>query len=109
MKINEEFRPISGLIGPIAFSKPEDLSTNVFCMYALRASVARNLVDPRNFEFGDSFAVLKDGDEFLRRVRRAADRASLALKIGLVQYVNESEYQGEMGIFRKSSMFALPE
>src|SRR6476646_12032949 len=39
VKINGEFSPISGLVGPIAFSKPEDLNINVFCMYALRASV----------------------------------------------------------------------
>jgi hypothetical protein len=105
MKINGEFKPISGLDGPIAFSKPEDLNINVFCMYALRASVAKDLVGPRNIEFGDSFAVLKDGDEFLRRVRRAAEQASLALEIRMVEYVNEREYQGEMGIFRKSSAF----
>jgi hypothetical protein len=106
VKTNGEFSPISGLDGPIAFSKPEDLNINVFCMYALRASVAKNLVDPRNLEFGDSFAVLTDGDEFLRRVRGAAEQASLALEIGMVEYVNERDYQGEIGIFRKSSMFA---
>jgi hypothetical protein len=105
IKIAGEYKPISGLIGPIAYTNPQDLSANVFCMYALRASVARNLVDTRNLAFGDTFAVLRDGDEFLRRVREAAERAALPLKVKMVEYVSEREYHGEMGVFRKSSEF----
>jgi hypothetical protein len=85
--IDGEYNSIPGLFGPIAWTNPEDLNVNVFCMYALRASVAKNLVDPRNFGFGDTFAVLKDGDEFLRRVRAAADRAALNVKVRMVDYV----------------------
>jgi hypothetical protein len=106
IQINGDFVPIGGLDGPIAFTRPGDLNVNVFCMHALRASVARHLIDPRNLAFGDTFAVLKDGDEFLRRVRCVAERAGLRPEIGMVEYVDEREYQGEMGIFRKSSLFA---
>lgn len=106
MRIDGEYRPIPGLDGPIALSNPEDLNVNVFCMYALRASVAKNLIDPRNLTFGDTFAVLMDGTEFLRRVRVAAERAALTVEIRMVEYVSEREHQGEMGVFRKSSAFA---
>ena len=102
--IDGEYKPIPGLFGPIACANPENLNVNVFCLYALRAS-AKDLVDPRNFTFGDVFAVLKDGDEFLRRVRRAAERAALDVDIRMVEYVNEREHHGEMGTFRKSSEF----
>jgi hypothetical protein len=106
IEIGGNFVPISGLDGPIAYTNLLDLRVNVFCMYALRASVARNLVDTRNLAFGDTFAVLKDGDEFLRRVRGAAERASLCLESKMVEYVSDREYHGEMGIFRKSSEFS---
>jgi hypothetical protein len=106
IQIDGDFKPISGLDGPIAFTKPADLNVNVFCMNALRANVARNLVDLRNLEFGDTFAVLKAGDEFLRRVRSAAERAGVRPEIRMVEYVNEHEHQGEMGIFRTSALFA---
>jgi hypothetical protein len=105
VKADGKFVPISGLEGPIAYTNPQDLKVNVFCMYALRASVARNLVDPRNLAFGDTVAVLKDGDEFLKRVREAAKRAWLPLQWHMVEYVSEREYHGEMGVFRKSSEF----
>lgn len=106
IEIDETFVPISGHDGPIAYTNPLDLRVNVFCMYALRASVAKNLVDTRNLAFGDTFAVLKDGDEFLRRVRGATERASLCLEWKMVEYVSEREHHGEMGIFRKSSEFS---
>jgi hypothetical protein len=105
IQVNGEFKPISGLDGPVAFTNPQDLNVNVFCMYALRASVAKNLVNARNLAFGDTFAVLKEGDEFLRRVRTAADRAALTVEIKMVEYVNEREHHGRMGVFRKSSEF----
>lgn len=100
------YKPISGIIGPIAWRREGILDANVFCMFALRASVAKWVIDPRNFAFGDTFAVLKDGDEFLRRVQAAVQRAGHALKCGLVEYVDRSTYHGAVGIFRKSSEFS---
>jgi hypothetical protein len=106
VKISGVFEPIRGIVGPIAHTESSNLAANVFCMYALRASVAKRLVDPRNFEFGHSFAILRDADEFLRRVRSAAKKAGHEVRWGLVEYVNPSSYHGPMGIFRKSSEFA---
>jgi len=80
--------------------------TNVFCMYAFCVSISKNLVDPRNFKFGDTFAMLKDGDEFLRRVDAVAKKKNIVLGRGLVEYVDKSTYVGKMGVFRKYSEFA---
>jgi hypothetical protein len=106
VKIDGVFEPIPGIVGPIAHTDGSNLAANVFCMYALKASVAKRLVDPRNLEFGDTFAVLRDCDEFLRRARVAAEKAGHGLLWSLVEYVDPSEYHGPMGIFRKSSEFS---
>ncbi len=110
VKINGVFHHIPGICGPIRHTKDEDLMVNVFCMYALRTSHLAagmpELIDPRNFSFGDTFAVITDGNEFLRRVRSAAESASHALECRLVEYVDESTYEGPIGPFRKSSAFS---
>jgi hypothetical protein len=106
VKIGDVFEPIPGIAGAIAYTDGSNLAANAFCMYALKASVAKRLVDSRNFEFGDTFAVLRDCDEFLRRARAAAEKAGHELLWNLVEYVDPSEYHGPMGIFRKSSEFS---
>jgi hypothetical protein len=47
IEIGGAYEPIPGIIGPIAVQHERDLKPNVFCMHALRASVAKELVDPR--------------------------------------------------------------
>jgi hypothetical protein len=75
-------------------------------MYALRTPQGPQLVDELNFRFGDTFALLTDGDEFLRRVRRAGEQCGQELTYGLVGYVDERTYQGSMGVFRKRALFS---
>lgn len=97
---------VASIKGAIVSSDGSDRTTNVFCMYAFRESASQKLIDARNFEFGDTFAILKDGNEFLRRVRETAKRENIVLKQGLVEYVDGKTYNGEIGIFRKFSEFA---
>lgn len=92
--------------GPIISSDGSDRETNVFCMYAFRESASKSLIDPRNFEFGDTFAILRDGDEFLRRVRETAKKENVELIQGLVEYVDRKTYNGRIGAFRKFSEYA---
>jgi hypothetical protein len=92
--------------GAIISSDGKEHITNVFCMYAFRESASKSLIDPRNFEFGDTFAVLTNGNEFLRRVRETAKRENIALKQGLIDYVDRATYNGALGMFRKFSEFA---
>jgi hypothetical protein len=70
-EIDGVFRDIPGIVGPIRYSRDQDQNVNVFCMYALCRTNPQVLIDHKNFLFGDTYALLKDGDEFLRRVRRA--------------------------------------
>ena len=78
----------------------------VFCMYALLESKSESLVDPRNFDFGDTFVLLLDADEFLRRVYATTKKKNIVLEHGCVQYFNKAKYNGPMGVFCKYSEFA---
>jgi hypothetical protein len=107
IKIGEEFVPIAGIKGPIRYQPDALKKVNVFCMYALRESASAPFVDPENFGFGDTFAILTDFDEFLKRVITAAARTQgQDLKYGLVEYVDYSSYLGPVGVFRKSLAFS---
>ena len=106
MEIDGEFHEIPGICGPISYHNEDVLRVNVYCMYALRASRASKLIDPQNFTFGDTYAVFTDGDEFLRRVRQAAEAHGLRITWRPVQYVDRGTYHGAMGVFRKFSAFS---
>lgn len=104
MEIDGEFKTIPGITS-MAFRDPDDLRANVFCMYAVRTSNVGKL-DARNLEFGDTFALLRDGDEFFRRVHIAAHKTGHQVKIGLMEYIDKRMYYGPMGIFRKTTEFS---
>ena len=64
VKINDDFQPIGGITGPLQWRPAGGIRGNVFCMYALRPPQGPQLIDELNFRFGDTFALLTDGDEF---------------------------------------------
>jgi hypothetical protein len=101
-----QYIDVAEITSPIRVSHEQYRMANVFCMYAFRASQAQSLIDPRNTCFGDTFVVLTDGDEFLRRVHAAAEQTGFALRYQLVQYVDSETYIGPMGIFRKFASFS---
>jgi hypothetical protein len=74
-------------------------------MYALRENAPHQPIDRRNLNFGDAFAALINGDEFLGRVKAAARLNGISIKLGLVEYVDRATYNGPMGVFRKFSDF----
>ena len=105
IKIGEEFQPVGQLSGAIQWRPTAGIKANVFCMYALRPPDSPVFVDERNLRFGDTFAVLINGEEFLRRVRTAAESCGHKLEYHLVEYFDEETYTGEVGIFRKRNAF----
>jgi hypothetical protein len=106
VKIDDEYQSIGTLAGPIQGRQADLMKTNVFCMYGPRASNTTILVDPRNMAFGDTFVLLKYGDEFLRRAKEAARKSGHQMLCHMVHYVDQRTYRGEMGPFRKYSEFA---
>lgn len=105
MEVEGKFRDIPGISGPIRYSRDADQNVNVFCMYALRRENPQLLIDPRNFAFGDAYALLMDGDDFLRRVRKALLPQGQELRWQLVDYVDSRIHAGPMGIFSKFTHF----
>ncbi len=106
VNMEDDYQWITGLAGPVISRTRECFSANVYCMYGLRASVAKSLVDPRNFAFGDTFVLFKEGDEFIRRAKKAALASGREMLCHMVEYIDEASYSGEMGPFRKYSAFS---
>jgi hypothetical protein len=106
VKLEGEFKTVGTIRGPIRSWEKDPMNPNVFCMYALRASSASTLVDPRNFAFGDTFALITSHDQFMRRVKDAIREQGHKLAYELVRYVDENSYEGPLGVFTKSSTFA---
>jgi hypothetical protein len=79
---------------------------NVFCMYSVPTSHCGSPeVDPRCFDFGDSFVAVLDSQKFLNRVKRAAEKLGFSLDCHLVEYFDPDAYSGEVGPFRKPKHF----
>ena len=106
VKIGQDFQPVGGFLGPVRWRPTGGIKASIFCMYALRPPQSATIIDERNLRFGDTFAVLTDGDEFLRRVKAAAKSAGHNLEYRLVEYFDEQTHQGEVGIFRKRTVFS---
>jgi hypothetical protein len=75
-------------------------------MFAITGPVDGELVDKRNFRFGDSFVLVLNPSEFLNRVFSAARDAGFGYQYGPVQYYDSEEHSGDVGPFRKRSEFA---
>jgi hypothetical protein len=79
------------------------LSCNIYCMYA---TTAPQRVDARNFSFDNSFVIILNTLEFLRRFSFAANALGLKHECGLVDYYDLDKHSGPTGPFRKQSSFA---
>jgi hypothetical protein len=106
IQVHGNYQPVARIAGAIRWRPTDGIKANLFCMYAVREPVGPPFVDPLNFRFGDTFIVFTNGDEFLRRVRDAAALAGHNLLHQLVQYIDEQQHHGEIGIFRKRLRFA---
>jgi hypothetical protein len=106
VQVDGDCQPVGQIAGPIQWRPSNGIQANLFCMYALREPTDQQFIDPRNFHFGDTFAVFTNGDEFLKRVKKAAMRAGHNMRHDLVEYVDERRHSGDVGIFRKRIRFA---
>lgn len=62
-------------------------------------------IDERNKEFGDSFVIICDVPEFIRRVEEEFKNLGYEYRYGPVQYYDQKEYSGELDIFCKQNYF----
>ena len=94
------------LAGPIRIGLNRTSECNVYCMFAITGPIDGELVDSRNLAFGDCFVLVLNVNEFLNRVARATSQARLDCSCGPVEYFDSADYSGEVGRFRKRSLFA---
>lgn len=103
VELDGEWKPVGTIRGAIRHRKSDPRGINVYCMHTLRDDITS--IDPRNLEFGDTYVVLVEGDEFIRRVRLEAKRCDLPISWNLVEYLNLETHTGPVGSFRKATCF----
>ena len=100
-----EGKTIGGINGHIRISSNQTPLQHAFCMYAAMESTAENIFKASDLGFGDSWICFNDGDEFLRRVQESVTRLGHSYQTGLVEYVDELGYSGDIGPFRKRKKY----
>jgi hypothetical protein len=78
---------------------------NIFCMFAVTEPQEEPLLHCENLNFGDSFVLILNTQEFFDRIRKAAALIGLRVQANLVEYFDESTYSGKTGVFWKSSQY----
>lgn len=96
----------SELAGSVRIGLDRTMACNVYCMFAITRPVDGELVDRRNFGFGDSCVLVLNPTEFLNRAFSAAEVTGLSFECDLVEYYDSAEYTGDVGPFRKRSRYA---
>ena len=90
------------MVGPIVFGLPDDAFLNVFCMYQIVRPTDLYPIDPRVQCFGPSFVMVKETQEFIRRLSNAAKIRGFSGKADEVGFFDELAFSGDTGVFRKS-------
>jgi hypothetical protein len=94
------------LAGPTIISLNNDAEQNIFCMFSITESSAKPLLDKRHLDFGDSFVLITNTEEFLLRVKRAIIPLKLRAEGRVVEYYDHASYSGKVGPFQKPFSFA---
>lgn len=98
--------PVGGIINPVRYWTEESADFNMFCLYMLRDQ-PDDTFDDRNLGFGDTFVVLTNFPEFIKRVRKAAVELARTCNHGPVEYISPEIHNGLMGPFRKFASYGF--
>ncbi|MCG3690628.1 hypothetical protein [Aliarcobacter butzleri] len=58
-------------------------------------------IDTRNFEFGDTCVIIKDINEFYKRIQKYCNDTKIYAKAKPIEYVNPFKYDDKMDLFKK--------
>lgn len=100
-------KPVAKINGHVRHALDRSRAHHVFCMYAVMESNAEGLFKAAELGFGDSWLCFIQADEFLRRVESAAIAAGLTYSTSRVEYIDETNFTGRMGAFRKRKQFEV--
>ena len=83
---------------------------HLFCLYAINAdrkSINTTFrIDASVKGFGEYFMIIKDTDEFLRRIRIAMDKQKWKWSYSMVEYVDFTKYNGKKTVFQKDIKYS---
>jgi hypothetical protein len=83
---------------------------SVFCLYAINLLFKpfgeQFTITEKVKEFGDTFVLIHNTIEFLKRVKKAVDKRKLVSNGDMVEYIDFSKYSGEKSVFQKDIQFA---
>lgn len=91
------------------FHRSEDAKGNIFCMYSIavdKHELGNNhLITDEAKSFGDHFLVIKNWNEFLRRVAVKLETLGMTGKYGFITYKDFTKYHGKKTLFEKDLAF----
>ena len=83
----------------------EKVLGNLYCMYCISPE---NLTEPENFkidirnlDFGSHCLIIKNTQEFVKRIENALTNLSLTFRRRLVEYYEKEKINGEINVFQK--------
>ena len=92
------------LTGPVTLLLNREADQNIFCMFGLTKPREKPLHSDV-LDLGTFFVLVLNTPEFLKRIRLAAQAASLRIEARPVEYFDEAKYSGRVGPFKKSSRY----
>jgi hypothetical protein len=93
------------IVGPIVIGGILEEKCNVFCMYSITEPTDLFPISPKVESFGDSFVMVKNTQEFIKRLHAAANKAGFKCEYRPVEYFDISRHSGRTRLFQKCSVF----
>lgn len=106
MEHEGDWLTVGKLAGPIRVTDRNLEKTNIYCLHARRRNDYGTLLNLNQLGFGDSYVLLLDAEEFLRRLSQAIIKAGHESRYAMVDYVDKNSFTGPMGAFRKFSHYS---
>ncbi|MFO7970462.1 MAG: hypothetical protein R6U40_01785 [Desulfobacterales bacterium] len=94
------------LTGGIRVRNESLAAANLYCLHARTRRDVGAVFELNLLNYGDSYVLFLDADEFFQRLDEAVGEAGQELSYRLVEYVDRNSYTGPMGVFRKFSEYA---
>ena len=96
--------PIGGIINPVIYRHSNKNPINILCLYAYSDRKNDNF-NKLNLDFGCTAIIIKDLNEFIRRLKESAKNKGKNIWHGPVTYFDRETYHGNMGPFSKFSNY----
>ncbi len=106
MQDADEWCSLGTIAGAIRFRPDALKTTNRYCLHAKTVSAYGEAFQLNELKLGDSYVLFTNGNEFLKRLKKAVLKAGHECTYGMVNYIDRNDYTGPMSLFRKFSEFA---